>query len=54
MLAFPLVAIPVALAISTAVTYGFEQPILRWRRRRRTPLPATEGPDARTAITIAS
>ncbi|HTW84365.1 MAG TPA: acyltransferase [Candidatus Sulfotelmatobacter sp.] len=53
MLTFPLIAIPVALAVSTAVTYGFERPILRWRPRRRR-LPATEGPEARTAITVGS
>jgi peptidoglycan/LPS O-acetylase OafA/YrhL len=50
---FPLVAIPIALAISSAVTYGFERPILRWRPRRRR-IPATEGPENRTPITVGS
>ena len=50
MLAFSFVAVPLALAVSAAITFGVEQPILRWRRRK--PLAATEGPEPRTAITV--
>jgi peptidoglycan/LPS O-acetylase OafA/YrhL len=34
MLAYPLVALPIALGVSALITYAFEQPILRLGRRR--------------------
>ena len=35
MFVFNFVALPVAIAVSALITYGFEQPILRLGRRRR-------------------
>ena len=34
MLVYGLVAVPLVLAVSAVITYGFEQPILRWGNRR--------------------
>jgi peptidoglycan/LPS O-acetylase OafA/YrhL len=43
MLAYGFVAVPLVLAVSAVLTYGFEQPILRWGNRRPslrpTPMP---------------
>jgi peptidoglycan/LPS O-acetylase OafA/YrhL len=50
MLAFGFVAAPVALGVSAALTYGFEQPILRWGKRRGDLRPGREGPARRTTI----
>ena len=41
MLAYVVVAVPLALGVSALITYGFEQPLLRLGKRSRGARPAT-------------